>query len=835
MANYATLKAAIATAIKQNGNNEITGNLLQQQLLAMVNSLGVGYQYAGIATPATNPGTPDYNVWYFASEPGTYVNFDGLTVADGEIAILKYDGSWEKDSTGIASVIDVDAANGTLYGFVPGRFVKIDGTLGFAPGWAATDFFPYISGKDVTWTFDGQQSVDARNMSIAFYDANKNFLDFWSGVEGTNRFISAVTIASSVPTAAYIRASFVPNTGANVKLDDEIVWSEQLVGIKNEINILTLAFDNIAELFNNGYQYIGIATPLTNPGTPQNKVWYFAGTPGTYQNFGGIVVNDGEIAVLSYDGVWEKGLPNIASASELGKISQDMYGKVLGKYVASNGTLADASNWGATDFIPYEQGKDVDWIFNGQQSVDADGKNIAFYDANKNFLDFWGGVTDTHRFISAVTIASSVPTAAYIRASFVPNTGARVKLDDITVWSEDTAGLLNNVNDLRTICGQYISNEQYIRVITDKYNRVLAAVDINGNWTFTGDVEFYNGIPKQIQNAVDEIHSEIDSINQIVPAFYREHINTKITQILSKVNTCSQNGDVFVFLTDTHWESNRQYSPALIKYILQNTCITKVLHGGDIISGSYDSRLDARDIMQKFMFASPLYTMFGNHDQYLQDVGGVYATNSEIYSVFFKHLEKYVNTNGKFYYYFDNVSQKIRYIILDAHWPNNTDNRGESLHYPEQLAWLEARARELDNSWSIVVFQHVIFSEQTISGQSPVPGTVEQSELTQQLVAKLDDICDDASMPTVIAIIGGHTHYDYYEYSAKGYPIIVTTDDGSYGFVQQGGQWVDKDNMPTRADQTVDAQAFDVYTIDKTLRKIYATRIGYGNDREFTY
>ena len=104
MANYATLKAAIIAAIKQNGNNEITGNLLQQQLLAMVNSLGVGYQYAGTATPETNPGTPDQNVFYLASTAGTYFNLGGFVLADGEIAILKYNGVWSKDSTGAASL-----------------------------------------------------------------------------------------------------------------------------------------------------------------------------------------------------------------------------------------------------------------------------------------------------------------------------------------------------------------------------------------------------------------------------------------------------------------------------------------------------------------------------------------------------------------------------------------------------------------------------------------------------------------------------------------------------------------------------------------------------------
>ena len=87
MANYATLRAAIQNVIKTNGNNEITGALLQQSLLAMVNSLGAGYEYVGIATPSTNPGTPDNNVFYIAGTSGTYSNFGAITLEDNDIAI----------------------------------------------------------------------------------------------------------------------------------------------------------------------------------------------------------------------------------------------------------------------------------------------------------------------------------------------------------------------------------------------------------------------------------------------------------------------------------------------------------------------------------------------------------------------------------------------------------------------------------------------------------------------------------------------------------------------------------------------------------------------------
>lgn len=103
MANYATLKAAIQQVIKTNGNNEITGALLQQSLLAMINSLGDGYLYMGIATPKVNPGTPDQNVFYFALASGTYTDFGGIVIAEGETAILRWDSTWHKDT------IEVDA------------------------------------------------------------------------------------------------------------------------------------------------------------------------------------------------------------------------------------------------------------------------------------------------------------------------------------------------------------------------------------------------------------------------------------------------------------------------------------------------------------------------------------------------------------------------------------------------------------------------------------------------------------------------------------------------------------------------------------------------------
>ena len=109
MANYATLKAAIQSVLKTNGNNEITGALLQQSLLAMIDSLGSNYLYAGIATPNTTPGTPDQNVFYIAG-PGTYPNFNSVVVPSGYVGFFQYNGSWNNEIVQLTENYDVQFA-----------------------------------------------------------------------------------------------------------------------------------------------------------------------------------------------------------------------------------------------------------------------------------------------------------------------------------------------------------------------------------------------------------------------------------------------------------------------------------------------------------------------------------------------------------------------------------------------------------------------------------------------------------------------------------------------------------------------------------------------------
>lgn len=93
MANYANILAEIASTIKVNDTQAITGNVLQGVLLDMMSSLTVGYQFKGVAQRGTNPGTPDANVFYLTAEVGTYQNF-GFDITSPGIYLFMWNGTW---------------------------------------------------------------------------------------------------------------------------------------------------------------------------------------------------------------------------------------------------------------------------------------------------------------------------------------------------------------------------------------------------------------------------------------------------------------------------------------------------------------------------------------------------------------------------------------------------------------------------------------------------------------------------------------------------------------------------------------------------------------------
>lgn len=109
MSEYSSLKATINANVKTNGNQEITGSIMNSVLNAMVDSLGRGFQFMGIATLSYDPGEPDEKVFYVAYTPGQYEHFGGLSVLNNEVAIFAWNGSWIKAGIPIASLDQINS------------------------------------------------------------------------------------------------------------------------------------------------------------------------------------------------------------------------------------------------------------------------------------------------------------------------------------------------------------------------------------------------------------------------------------------------------------------------------------------------------------------------------------------------------------------------------------------------------------------------------------------------------------------------------------------------------------------------------------------------------
>ena len=109
MAKYSNLIAAIKAVVKTNGAQEITGQNLQTTLTTMVDKLGAGFQYGGVVAPTDTFDSArwgDVRVAFLACIAGTYTNYGGFTLTEGQVAVITYDGTW---------MLNVIYANSQIY------------------------------------------------------------------------------------------------------------------------------------------------------------------------------------------------------------------------------------------------------------------------------------------------------------------------------------------------------------------------------------------------------------------------------------------------------------------------------------------------------------------------------------------------------------------------------------------------------------------------------------------------------------------------------------------------------------------------------------------------
>lgn len=376
------------------------------------------------------------------------------------------------------------------------------------------------------------------------------------------------------------------------------------------------------------------------------------------------------------------------------------------------------------------------------------------------------------------------------------------------------------------------SDTAYLRIVCKYQNGdELAPVD-------NAVILHNNGIYADVQSVIEE--------NPSIPSYYKgAYLDEKIATIYD--NSVVGSGTTFAFITDIHMADNMKSSKALMRYILDNSPVPFVISGGDIVTAysktAGNEKAEVYDAAQKWLDwvtywgQDRVYQMRGNHDYvivasndsskyYNMPLGGVHQF---VMSKFVNRVNCPVSDYN--YYYFDNETQKVRYIVIDGHTYNSGyPNVVVSWITPSQINWLIDVLNNSDG-YNIVLISHEATDSnmasyavnlaivQTIAEAYVNRGTVSQVASGASITADFTN-----ATGTLVCILSGHSHRDQSHYQ-NGVLSISTTCDAVYN----------NDHNVTRTRGTVSESAFDVFSIDTTAKTIKTVRIGGGSDRGWNY
>ena len=347
-----------------------------------------------------------------------------------------------------------------------------------------------------------------------------------------------------------------------------------------------------------------------------------------------------------------------------------------------------------------------------------------------------------------------------------------------------------------------------------------------------------------------------------IPSYYVSHIADKaaaVNRLRDEHEGCVQ----FALITDYHinqYGGNTNHSGALLQYLADNTRMDFVLNCGDVASGladwdggAADQALFRRLARQACAYMAPkgvpTYLAAGNHDGGLSG-GTAFAqliSAEEFYRVSgLQALRGVVQVDpaSPYQYYWDDDAHGMRYIVsalgLSDVLTGETSNN--------MFRFLARALKTAPDGCGIIVFLHMILQ---IPGTTLTTRCAQLAEMCANYNARLDTAvtgyaatAQDYSGCTgkVLAIIGGHSHFDWSgtggggertidgsTVTVEGVPVIVTTCDvaGGQGTTSGGG------GSDARQTGDVDEQAFDVFTVEPSTGSIWATRIGGGERREW--
>lgn len=308
-----------------------------------------------------------------------------------------------------------------------------------------------------------------------------------------------------------------------------------------------------------------------------------------------------------------------------------------------------------------------------------------------------------------------------------------------------------------------------------------------------------------------------------VPSFWQDAVEVCIDKI--KALQSGRSCVTFPFFSDNHQRNG--HAGSLIAHIMKQCHIPYCFYGGDSIDSGYiadEETMIAQDAaFDAIMSVIPngrFCRAVGNHDGYWAvsaDEKYTY-TREQVYELFLR--EESVAQNKQFggdgtYYYVEDLASRIRFVILNTNGGSVDD---------AQLAWLQDVALQVENGWAVVIISHQPISNHyhaNISNAADVRAIVTESGAE------------------IIGWFSGHIHRDRI-YTGAAVNTIDDTEGEAMGFTQVT---ITSDHTGIAYDDTTkhtvsnddQSHAIDFVTINRDTKKVNCTRLGIGNDREFSY
>ena len=294
-----------------------------------------------------------------------------------------------------------------------------------------------------------------------------------------------------------------------------------------------------------------------------------------------------------------------------------------------------------------------------------------------------------------------------------------------------------------------------------------------------------------------------------VPSYFEAQLAIKTSAINENTANVGRDGFTMAFVTDPHVGYNSGNTPALIRYLNDNTRMKYVFNGGDIIDVDPSRSLALNKMaayVGGFSFLNlPMFVIMGNHDYNSEGsivVSGEDVTISQFYGAAMRQMCDVTYFDDYYDYYYTDKDSNTTVVCLQTGMNNG------SYHVNQNDALATLLPTLGDN---VIIIGHMF--AHTVNNE-PEPNA--------NFNTLLNGNSQHAGLKTMLGgnkvkcILTGHVHADYTT-MIDGFRLIATTTDSYKANTSYSG--------------TVNELAFDVITFDFANNVVKCIRIGRGNDR----